>query len=246
MNNLQIWLSVDPMSDKYPSMSPYNYCANNPVILVDPDGREIIVTETINNDGTRTVNITYTAYIRNQSNVEISDAEMQGYIDRIKGSIESVYSGNPQDNTSTTVTTNVDIKILPNENIDSKRHIITITNLPDGIKGKGEPNGMEMRLDISLLPNSPTNNETGFCETSANDTQNTLERTSAHEFGHNAGLPDNNELIGNIMVQSGGRRPGMKFNNNQVNSMIQNSNWRNSPNNDSRRSTNNSDALQRR
>ena len=36
----QMWLSVDPMSDKYPSMSPYNYCANNPVILVDPDGRE--------------------------------------------------------------------------------------------------------------------------------------------------------------------------------------------------------------
>ena len=40
-SGLSIWLSVDPMSDKYPSMSPYNYCANNPVILVDPDGREI-------------------------------------------------------------------------------------------------------------------------------------------------------------------------------------------------------------
>ena len=38
---LSIWLSVDPMSDKYPSLSSYNYCANNPVILVDPDGREI-------------------------------------------------------------------------------------------------------------------------------------------------------------------------------------------------------------
>jgi RHS repeat-associated protein len=42
-SGLSIWLSVDPMCDKYPSMSPYNYCANNPVILVDPDGRIIII-----------------------------------------------------------------------------------------------------------------------------------------------------------------------------------------------------------
>jgi len=40
---LSIWLSVDPMSDKYPSLSPYVYCANNPVILVDPDGRDLII-----------------------------------------------------------------------------------------------------------------------------------------------------------------------------------------------------------
>ena len=32
------WLSVDPMSDKYPGLSPYAYCAWNPVKLVDPDG----------------------------------------------------------------------------------------------------------------------------------------------------------------------------------------------------------------
>ena len=37
-----IWLSVDPMSDKYASLSPYVYCANNPVKLVDPDGDSII------------------------------------------------------------------------------------------------------------------------------------------------------------------------------------------------------------
>jgi len=35
-----VWLSVDPLSDKYPGVSPYVYCANNPVRLVDPDGRE--------------------------------------------------------------------------------------------------------------------------------------------------------------------------------------------------------------
>ena len=35
------WLSVDPMADKYPSISPYAYCAWNPMKLVDPDGEKI-------------------------------------------------------------------------------------------------------------------------------------------------------------------------------------------------------------
>lgn len=35
------WLSVDPMADKYPSISPYAYCAWNPIICIDPDGEKI-------------------------------------------------------------------------------------------------------------------------------------------------------------------------------------------------------------
>ena len=38
-----MWLSVDPMADKYPSISPYAYCAWNPVKLVDPDGNDWVV-----------------------------------------------------------------------------------------------------------------------------------------------------------------------------------------------------------
>ena len=37
------WLSVDPLAEKNQSVTPYNYCHNNPVMLVDPDGREIVV-----------------------------------------------------------------------------------------------------------------------------------------------------------------------------------------------------------
>ena len=38
-DRLSIWLSVDPLADKYPHLSPYAYCADNPVMRIDPDGR---------------------------------------------------------------------------------------------------------------------------------------------------------------------------------------------------------------
>lgn len=53
MPTLSTWLSVDPMADKYPSLSPYNYCAWNPMKLVDPEGEEIEVVA--NGNGTYTI-----------------------------------------------------------------------------------------------------------------------------------------------------------------------------------------------
>ena len=37
------FMSVDPMADKYPSISPYAYCAWNPVKLVDEDGEDWVL-----------------------------------------------------------------------------------------------------------------------------------------------------------------------------------------------------------
>ena len=47
-SDLSLWLSVDPMSDKYPSLSPYNYCAWNPMKIVDPNGDSVINMHSIN------------------------------------------------------------------------------------------------------------------------------------------------------------------------------------------------------
>ncbi len=34
------WITVDPKADKYPNLSPYVYCLNNPLKNVDPDGKD--------------------------------------------------------------------------------------------------------------------------------------------------------------------------------------------------------------
>jgi len=39
------WTTQDPLAEKYTSMSPYMYCAGDPVNLVDPQGDTIVVSE---------------------------------------------------------------------------------------------------------------------------------------------------------------------------------------------------------
>src|SRR5574343_1345532 len=34
-----IWLSVDPLAEKFPSHSPYSFCFNNPLRFIDPEGK---------------------------------------------------------------------------------------------------------------------------------------------------------------------------------------------------------------
>ena len=49
------WLTMDPLAEKYYGVSPYVYCAGNPVVLVDPNGMEGM--KTVDEDGNVTIQI---------------------------------------------------------------------------------------------------------------------------------------------------------------------------------------------
>src|SRR5690554_706752 len=55
------WVNVDPLSEKYYSISPYVYVVNNPVNLIDPDGREWKYV--IDTNGHITINVALNLYV---------------------------------------------------------------------------------------------------------------------------------------------------------------------------------------
>ncbi len=72
-SDISIWLSVDPLSDKYPNLTPYAYCANNPIILVDPDGRKIVI------KGDNGESITYTANMEYEGDDKFISKKVANY-----------------------------------------------------------------------------------------------------------------------------------------------------------------------
>ena len=63
------WLSPDPLAEKYYPVSPYAYCANDPLDLVDPEGEDLIVKDIAIQDLIRkSLNKTNARYIQFDKN----------------------------------------------------------------------------------------------------------------------------------------------------------------------------------
>lgn len=94
---MTMWLSVDPLADKYPSISPYAYCAWNPVKLVDPDGREIDDYYNLKGELIRHTNEGNNLYLVITEGTEvIEDRTIVVPTNASLGKIKSIYSYNNQ------------------------------------------------------------------------------------------------------------------------------------------------------
>ena len=70
------WTTMDPLCEKYYSISPYAYCAGNPVNLVDPDGMQWY--SYIDENG----NVKYTYYegeMPDEKQIEYNNIQLVGY-----------------------------------------------------------------------------------------------------------------------------------------------------------------------
>jgi len=69
------WLSGDPHEAQYPSMSPYSYVANTPIVAIDPDGKDIIVVIEYGADPARGISGHMQLYVSQYKQVQMTVEE---------------------------------------------------------------------------------------------------------------------------------------------------------------------------
>ena len=87
-NQILRWLSIDPKASKYPNVTPYNYVDNNPILKIDPDGADWIISTYKNKQGQTQINLTFAGAILNNSGQKIN---MQNLVNNQMKAFETVF-----------------------------------------------------------------------------------------------------------------------------------------------------------
>ena len=165
-----LFLSVDPMADKYPSISPYAYCAWNPLKLVDPDGEKVRAADKqAQTNIIRSLSKTEAKYVRFDKN---------GYI-KVKNMNRCRSESTNYNALKTLVNSNTDYIFSTESHYNDEKNDIDLSNpYSEGNVTRG----------VTLMPGniedpSPDNNV--YVITSSNLTEEEQVINTAHEgYGH--------------------------------------------------------------
>ena len=79
------WDRVDPLAEKYYSVSPYMYCNNNPIKYIDPDGRDGLISIYGNN-----ITISANVYLYGKGATKSVLQQMQSDVNKVWGKNYSI------------------------------------------------------------------------------------------------------------------------------------------------------------
>ena len=198
------WLSIDPLFEKYVGMSPYNYCAGNPVKLVDVDGRDAEVIGTGTEEDPYIVTAKY--YYTKNGEYKISDDAINGLKSAVaqynnKG---KTWECGPRKNK---IYVKFDLQLEEVEdkpNYKVSKHQFTsngelflsgnfvsteTTKYDDGTYAMGSASFNSINIKESRIYEEAKKN--GFTKSEL------FESTFVHEIGHNLGLLEN---VGDITI----------------------------------------------
>ena len=181
---ISLWLSTDPMELKYPNISTYTYCANNPIIAIDPNGKDWEISSYRDNDGTLNINMKVIGVLYNASNTSF---DMDKLRNKIQNQIQNVYSFTGK---GFKISMTANIRTAQSvDDISSTDHVFAIvdqsTLRKSTVLADADINGLRIRVGTKLA--QQILNGTNI-------------RTLAHELGHTGGLYDTNLPYNNIDI----------------------------------------------
>ncbi len=193
---LGVWHSPDPLTAKYPSLSPYLYAFNNPMLFVDPDGRENII-YLYAADGS--VNNKQLKQIAKQATANFGKMGLKTQVKVFKGTFDSKAYGKLDKHDAVAVIGKQDavVKSIEGFNKSFAKEVSGFgSNGVDGIVNPEQSQNPNDRNIIALA--------TDATKTMANKVKSTFEEMSAflinHGAGHNANMNhagDNNAYDAN-------------------------------------------------
>ncbi|MDR1847686.1 MAG: RHS repeat-associated core domain-containing protein [Bacteroidales bacterium] len=187
---LSIWLSVDPLMHKYPHLSPYVYCLNNPVRVTDPDGRDVEITR---NDEDKKVTVRANFYYSKKD------------IERKEGFSVAGAMQQSLDSWGTDIKTAVnETEGMSNYSVDVQFNMIDVDKLDNGMTAKEMADGdrignaiihdetLESRIQATVGNNKylRVNMNNAASDDGVYFGTTTLQGTIKHEIGHFFGLWD--------------------------------------------------------